>query len=74
MVFRNRLCAIFQCEEVTNFRYNGEIAKAVDLRCDEGSLVVAPFDGNLSFWRPFEGPTSCENEGVKISGFGQWQG
>uniref|UniRef100_A0A0N5AVN7 Peptidase_M23 domain-containing protein n=1 Tax=Syphacia muris TaxID=451379 RepID=A0A0N5AVN7_9BILA len=62
------------CGTYDGLRHNGERAQGVDLKCNENSVVVAPFDGNLSFWRPIEKPGSCHNEGARISGIGQWQG
>lgn len=62
------------CGTYGTLRLDGRLAEAVDLSCDEGSVVVAPFDGKLRFWRPYEGASNCVNEGVKITGVGQWQG
>ena len=59
--------------------------EAVDLSCRENSAVYAPFDGELSPWRPFEGTSGQESQqkkqdgcrsdqGARIDGQGQWQG
>lgn len=48
---------------------------AVDVLCEPGTVVHAPFAGIMEFWRPF-GRTveGCADVGVRIEGTGQWQG
>lgn len=48
----------------------------VDIKCRANSVVQAPFDGDMYFWRPFGGNKDykCADQGVRIEGTGQWQG
>ena len=58
------------------FRSNGVIVEGVDIRCSADQAVLAPFEGDLYFWRPFGGrkENACADEGAIIEGRGQWQG
>ncbi|PAV82862.1 hypothetical protein WR25_21137 [Diploscapter pachys] len=64
-------CGNYQTE-----RSNGVIVEGVDIRCSADQAVLAPFEGDLYFWRPFGGrkENACADEGVIIEGRGQWQG
>ena len=51
--------------------------KAVDVKCQAGQVIYAPFAGTMEFWRPFGGASKvqeCADKGVRIEGRGQWQG
>jgi len=53
------------------------LVEAVDIKCSEGDFVYAPFEGELSFYHPFgtDYKDICgANEGIKITGLGQWRG
>lgn len=49
------------------------------IKINKGSAIYAPFDGELSPWRPFgenvKNQGECKpNQGARIDGHGQWQG
>lgn len=48
----------------------------VDVTCARESIIKAPFDGTLQYWRPMGGhpDRECLDKGVRIDGSGQWQG
>ncbi len=52
------------------------MVKAVDILCENGKTVYAPFDGQMYFWRPLGGreEEACADSGARIEGDGQWQG
>ena len=60
----------------TLFRQGGRIVNGVDIKCRPGTVVHAPFDGDMYFWRPFGGRKGydCSDKGARIEGTGQWQG
>lgn len=59
-----------------NFRSNNQFLEAVDLLCNKGNYVYAPFDGELSYHQPFNDLpyAECANQGARIEGIGQWKG
>ena len=66
-----------QASELKTFsRATQEIVDGIDLLCDRGATVRAPFDGEMFFWRPFGGAKDkqCADQGVRIEGTGQWRG
>lgn len=54
----------------------------MDLACPEDGVIFAPFDGEISAYRPMGGNEAKEgakedcvaDQGVRIDGLGQWQG
>jgi hypothetical protein len=48
----------------------------VDILCTPEQTVNAPFDGQLTYWRPLGSHPDhqCLDKGVRIDGTGQWLG
>lgn len=60
-----------------SLRRNQQLIEAVDLKCQENRPIHAPFDGELTYYQPLgsEANDLCgANEGIKITGHGQWRG
>lgn len=77
--FRSIKCINFNfinLKRLIDFRRDGLLLEAVDVKCSPQSEVYAPFDGDLYFWKPFGNHANyeCADEGVRIEGTGQWQG
>jgi len=64
------------CGSYEGKRSDGRVVSAVDVLCSAGRDVLAPFDGEMYYWRPYGGLTEfrCADQGVRIEGTGQWQG
>ncbi|KAL3083328.1 hypothetical protein niasHS_011130 [Heterodera schachtii] len=70
------------CGHFRALRRNDQFVEAVDLSCPEFAVVRAPFDGEISAYRPMGGSRAQEgtkgecvpDQGVRIDGRGQWQG
>jgi hypothetical protein len=78
------------CGHYKALRRNDQFVEAVDLVCRQQNAVYAPFDGEISPWRPFDGngegelrpstvgddgDSKCKpDQGIRIDGEGQWQG
>ncbi|KAI1706837.1 peptidase family m23 domain-containing protein [Ditylenchus destructor] len=64
------------CGNYKSLRRNNQYVEAVDLDCDDGTAVYAPFDGELTYYQPFgaQPDAQCADQGARIEGFGQWRG
>jgi len=65
------------CGNYRSLRSNNQFVEAVDLECNEGISVHAPFDGEISYYQPFGGTDvekECADQGARIEGTGQWRG
>jgi len=64
------------CGDYQNLRRGNQYIEAVDLSCNEGIPVFAPFDGELTYYQPFgaNAEMECADHGARIEGTGQWRG
>uniref|UniRef100_A0A1I8ADX9 Histone H2A n=1 Tax=Steinernema glaseri TaxID=37863 RepID=A0A1I8ADX9_9BILA len=60
----------------TLIRCDHSMPEAIDFECDEGSVIYAPFDGEMTYYMPYAGEKdkACADRGVRIEGTGVWQG
>ncbi|KRZ69559.1 Leukocyte cell-derived chemotaxin-2 [Trichinella papuae] len=61
------------CGSYGGKRFDERYIKGVDILCQPSSAVYAPFDGVITYQRPFR-DNSCIDHGLRITGEGQWIG
>ncbi|KAK0395986.1 hypothetical protein QR680_001520 [Steinernema hermaphroditum] len=64
------------CGTFKGKRCDRSMPEAIDFECDEGSVIYAPFDGEMTYYMPYAGEKDkeCADRGVRIEGTGIWQG
>ncbi|TMS35776.1 hypothetical protein L596_003099 [Steinernema carpocapsae] len=64
------------CGTYKGKRCDHSMPEAIDFQCDEGSVVYAPFEGEMTYYMPYAGEKDkeCADRGVRIEGTGVWQG
>ena len=71
-----RECSANFCGNYKSLRRDNQFVEAVDLACNTGNAIYAPFDGEITYYQPYsnEAGADCANEGIQIDGSGQWRG